>query len=69
MDHNDPEQVLFSSTTSYNIDDEEEQDPNSHYQAVNGSYSVLWEEGIKQELDALHSNNTWTVVPIPVEQL
>ena len=45
-----------------------EQEPMSYNQAVNGPYSDLWKEGIQQELDALHSNNTWSVVPIPVGQ-
>ena len=63
LDHDNPEQVLFSTAPNIN---EEEQEPNSYYQAVNGPYSSLWQEGIKQELDALHSNNTWTVVPILV---
>ena len=35
-----------------------EQEPTSYNQAVNGPYSDLWKEGIQQELDALHSNNT-----------
>src|SRR5258706_10432141 len=45
-----------------------ELEPTSYNQAVNGPYSDLWKEGIQQELDALHSNNTWSVVPIPVGQ-
>ena len=47
LNHDDPEQVLYSLATNYDIDDD-----------------VLWEKGIKQELDVLHSNNTWTMVPI-----
>ena len=45
-----------------------EQEPTSYNQAVNSPYSDLWKDGIQQELDALHSNNTWNVVPIPVGQ-
>ena len=45
-----------------------EQEPMSYNQAVNGPYSDLWKDGIQQELDALHSNNTWNVVPILVGQ-
>ena len=45
-----------------------EQEPMSYNQAVNGPYSDLWKNVIQQELDALHSNNTWNVVPILVGQ-
>ena len=45
-----------------------EQKPTSYNQAVNGPYSDLWKDGIHQELHALHSNNKWNVVPIPVRQ-
>ena len=44
LDHDDPEQFLLS--TAPNID-EEEQEPNSYYQAINGPYSALWQAGIK----------------------
>ena len=40
----------------------------SYNQTVNGPYSDLWKEGIQQELDALHLNNMWDVVPILVGQ-
>ena len=45
-----------------------EQEITSYNQAVNGPYLNLWKDGIQQELDVLHSNNIWNVVPILVEQ-
>ena len=39
LDHDDPKQVLLSTAPNIN---EEEQEPNSYYQAINGPYSALW---------------------------
>ena len=44
------------------------QEAKSYNQAVNGPYSDLWKDGIHQELDALHSNNTLNIMPILVGQ-
>src|SRR5258706_3314807 len=69
-DHN--EQVMISLDKYNDFEQythiDTEQEPMSYNQAVNGPYSDLWQEGIQQQLDALHSNNTWSVVPIPVGQ-
>ena len=64
LDNDHDEQVMIS-LDKYN---DVEQEPTSYNQAVNGPFLDLWKEGIQQELDALHSKNTWSVVPIPVGQ-
>ena len=57
-------QVMISLNKYINT----EQELMFYNQAVNSPYSDLWKEEIQQELDALHSNNTWSVVLIPVRQ-
>src|SRR5258705_5116076 len=70
LDDDHDEQVIISLDKYNDVKThfDTEQEPTSYNQAVNGPYSDLWKEGIQQELDALHSNNTWSVVPIPVGQ-
>jgi len=62
-DHHDEltESVLLATA----IDSDNEQELTTYKQAVTGPHADKWVEGIKAELDALHSNNTWSVVPIP----
>ena len=64
LDDDHDEQVMIS-LDKYN---DTEQEPTSYNQAVNGPYSDLSKDRIQQELDALHSNNMWNIVPIPVGQ-
>src|SRR5258705_2320660 len=74
LDDDHDEQVMISLDKYNDVEQyththiDTEQEPTSYNQAVNGPFSDLWKEGIQQELDALHSNNTWSVVPIPVGQ-
>ena len=66
FDDDHEEQVMI--TLDKYINSNTEQELSSYSQAVSGPYSDLWKDGIQQELDALHSNHTWNVVPIPVGQ-
>ena len=54
------EEVLGASTTS-DVDNE----PQSYKQAMKSPDSHRWILAIQQELDTLHYNNTWSIVPLP----
>lgn len=55
FDHNDQAFVAFS-------DSKLEIEPSHYYQAV---YDPRWVKAMDNELQALESNNTWTLVPLP----
>ena len=40
-------------------------DPQTLQQALDSQDSENWKEAIKEEIDALERNNTWTIAPIP----
>lgn len=40
-------------------------EPDTFKQAVSGPNKIEWNKAIKEELDSLHKNNTWTVIDKP----
>ena len=57
------EKVLVASTTT--IVDKLDNEPRSYKQAIKSPDSDRWISAMQQELDTLHYNNTWSVVPLP----
>ena len=53
-------EVLVASTIVNNLDNE----PRSYKQAMKSPDSDRWISAMQQELDTLHYNNTWSVVPL-----
>ena len=43
-------------------------EPETYYQATRGPDRELWLDAIKEEMDALDRNNTWSVVERPDSQ-
>ena len=40
-------------------------EPTTYNRAIRAPNGELWREAINAELDSLHQNNTWEVVPYP----
>lgn len=45
-----------------------ETEPGTYKEAMQRSDACQWEEAVKQELDTLKANNTWTVCAVPEKQ-
>jgi transposase InsO family protein len=45
--------------------DVETVEPTTYAEAINGADADLWQQAMKKEMQALHENKTWTLVPRP----
>ncbi|KAE8696710.1 Tyrosine decarboxylase 1 [Hibiscus syriacus] len=43
----------------------EEGEPSTYQEAINSSDASLWMMAMQEEIEALHKNNTWDLVPLP----
>ncbi|KAE8707942.1 hypothetical protein F3Y22_tig00110365pilonHSYRG00006 [Hibiscus syriacus] len=43
----------------------EDGEPSTYQEAINSSYASLWMMAMQEEIEALHKNNTWDLVPLP----
>ncbi|KAE8703963.1 hypothetical protein F3Y22_tig00110462pilonHSYRG00425 [Hibiscus syriacus] len=43
----------------------EDGEPSTYQEAINNSDASLWMMAIQEEIEALHKNNTWDLVPLP----
>ncbi|KAE8734234.1 Serine carboxypeptidase-like 33 [Hibiscus syriacus] len=43
----------------------EDDKPSTYHEAINSSNASLWMMAMQEEIEALHKNNTWDLVPLP----
>ncbi|KAE8727661.1 hypothetical protein F3Y22_tig00005406pilonHSYRG00056 [Hibiscus syriacus] len=43
----------------------EDSEPSTYQEAINSSDASLWMMAMQEEIEALHKNNTWDIVPLP----
>nr|GEY10698.1 retrovirus-related Pol polyprotein from transposon TNT 1-94 [Tanacetum cinerariifolium] len=43
----------------------DEGEPSTFQEALNNSYASFWKEAMQEEIEALHKNKTWELVPLP----
>ncbi|KAE8730652.1 putative galacturonosyltransferase 6 [Hibiscus syriacus] len=43
----------------------EDGEPSTYQEAINSSDASLWMMAVQEEIEALHKNNTWDLVPLP----
>ncbi|KAE8695131.1 hypothetical protein F3Y22_tig00110733pilonHSYRG00089 [Hibiscus syriacus] len=63
----DDDSTEKSETTQIHVDKEVEQDgePSTFQEAISSSDASLWMMAMHEEIEALHKNNTWDLVPLP----
>ncbi|KAE8697487.1 pentatricopeptide repeat-containing protein [Hibiscus syriacus] len=53
-----------SETTQIHVENEDGE-PSTYQEAINSSDASLWMMVMQEEIEALHKNNTWDLVPLP----
>ncbi|KAE8657742.1 hypothetical protein F3Y22_tig00116983pilonHSYRG00074 [Hibiscus syriacus] len=59
------EQEPESSEAPITSQSDQDGEPSTYQEAINSSDASLWMMAMQEEIEALHKNNTWDLVPLP----